>query len=104
MFQENFEDLKNGQKEVQDSQGPVITIRLSIGIFWSTLHWFWHFLTGLMYGHFVVYIILIMILVKSNINKLLIIIIIIIIIIIKEFSLSSTSPETEMINLRYALK
>lgn len=41
-----------------------------------------------------------MILVKSNINKLLIIIIII----IKEFSLSSTSPETEMINLRYALK
>ena len=43
-----------------------------------------------------------MILVKSNINKLLIIIIIIII--IKEFSLSSTSPETEMINLRYALK
>ena len=62
-----------------------------------------HFLTGLMYGHFVVYIILIMILVKSNINKLLIIIIIIIII-IKEFSLSSTSPETEMINLRYALK
>ena len=42
-----------------------------------------------------------MILVKSNINKLLIIIIIII---IKEFSLSSTSPETEMINLRYALK
>ena len=54
-----------------------------------------------MYGHFVVYIILIMILVKSNINKLLIIIIIII---IKEFSLSSTSPETEMINLRYALK
>ena len=63
-----------------------------------------HFLTGLMYGHFVVYIILIMILVKSNINKLLIIIIIIIIIIIKEFSLSSTSPETEMINLRYALK
>ena len=45
-----------------------------------------------------------MILVKSNINKLLIIIIIIIIIIIKEFSLSSTSPETEMINLRYALK
>ena len=42
-----------------------------------------------------------MILVKSNINKLLIIIIIIII--IKEFSLSSTSPETEMINLRYAL-
>ena len=56
-----------------------------------------------MYSHFVVYIILIMILVKSNINKLLIIIIIIIII-IKEFSLSSTSPETEMINLRYALK
>ena len=55
-----------------------------------------------MYGHFVVYIILIMILVKSNINKLLIIIIIIII--IKEFSLSSTSPETEMVNLRYALK
>ena len=54
-----------------------------------------------MYSHFVVYIILIMILVKSNINKLLIIIIIII---IKEFSLSSTSPETEMINLRYALK
>ena len=54
-----------------------------------------------MYGHFVVYIILIMILVKSNINKLLIVIIIII---IKEFSLSSTSPETEMINLRYALK
>ena len=54
-----------------------------------------------MYGHFVVYIILIMILVKSNINKLLIIIIIII---IKEFSLSSTSPETEMVNLRYALK
>ena len=54
-----------------------------------------------MYGHFVVYIILIMILVKSNMNKLLIIIIIII---IKEFSLSSTSPETEMINLRYALK
>ena len=54
-----------------------------------------------MYGHFVVYIILIMILVKRNINKLLIIIIIII---IKEFSLSSTSPETEMINLRYALK
>ena len=53
-----------------------------------------------MYGHFVVYIILIMILVKSNINKLLIIIIII----IKEFSLSSTSPETEMVNLRYALK
>ena len=52
-----------------------------------------------MYSHFVVYIILIMILVKSNINKLLIIIIII----IKEFSLSSTSPETEMINLRYAL-
>ena len=45
--------------------------------------------------------ILIMILVKSNINKLLIIIIIVI---IKEFSLSSTSPETEMINLRYALK
>ena len=42
-----------------------------------------------------------MILAKSNINKLLIIIIIII---IKEFSLSSTSPETEMINLRYALK
>ena len=42
-----------------------------------------------------------MVLVKSNINKLLIIIIIII---IKEFSLSSTSPETEMINLRYALK
>ena len=42
-----------------------------------------------------------MILVKSNINKLLIVIIIII---IKEFSLSSTSPETEMINLRYALK
>ena len=39
-----------------------------------------------------------MILVKSNINKLLIIII------IEEFSLSSTSPETEMINLRYALK
>ena len=54
-----------------------------------------------MYGHFVVYIILIMILVKSNINKLLIIIINII---TKEFSLSSTSPETEMINLRYALK
>ena len=54
-----------------------------------------------MYGHFVVYMILIMILVKSNINKLLIVIIIII---IKEFSLSSTSPETEMINLRYALK
>ena len=54
-----------------------------------------------MYGHFIVYITLIMILVKSNINKLLIIIIIII---IKEFSLSSTSPETEMINLRYALK
>ena len=54
-----------------------------------------------MYGHFVVYIILIMILVKSNINKLLIIIIIII---IKEFSLSSTGPEIEMINLRYALK
>ena len=54
-----------------------------------------------MYGHFVVYIILIMILVKSNINKLLIIIISII---IKEFSLSSTSPEREMINLRYALK
>ena len=45
------------------------------------------------------YMILIMILVKSNINKLLLIIII-----IKEFSLSSTSPETEMINLRYALK
>ena len=42
-----------------------------------------------------------MISVKSSINKLLIIIIIII---IKEFSLSSTSPETEMINLRYALK
>ena len=41
-----------------------------------------------------------MILVKSNINKLLIIIIII----MKEFSLSSTSSETEMINLRYALK
>ena len=37
-----------------------------------------------------------MILVKSNINKLLIIIIII----IKECSLSSTSPETEMINLK----
>ena len=54
-----------------------------------------------MYGHFVVYIIVIIILVKSNINKLLIIIIIII---IKEFSLSSTSPETEMINLRYTLK
>ena len=53
-----------------------------------------------MYGHFVVYIILIMILVKSNINKLLIIIIII----IKEFSLSSTGPEIDMINLRYALK
>ena len=41
------------------------------------------------------YMILIMILVKSNINKLLLIIII-----IKEFSLSSTSPETEMINLK----
>ena len=54
-----------------------------------------------MYSHFVVYITLIMISVKSSINKLLIIIIIII---IKEFSLSSTSPETEMINLRYALK
>ena len=41
------------------------------------------------------YMILIMILVKSNINKLLIIII------VKEFSLSSTSPETdEMINLK----
>ena len=39
--------------------------------------------------------ILIMILVKSNINKLLLIVII-----IKEFSLSSTSPETEMINLK----
>ena len=26
MFQENFEDLKNGQKEVQDSQGPVTKI------------------------------------------------------------------------------
>ena len=40
--------------------------------------------------------ILIMILVKSNIKKLLLIIII-----IKEFSLSSTSPETEiMINLK----
>ena len=39
--------------------------------------------------------ILIMILVKSNINKLLLIIII-----IKEFSLSCTSPETEMINLK----
>ena len=36
--------------------------------------------------------IIIMILLKSNINKLLIIII------IKEFSLSSTNPETEMIN------
>ena len=41
-----------------------------------------------------------LILVKSNINKLFIIIIIIIIIIIKECSLSSTSPETEMINLK----
>ena len=41
------------------------------------------------------YIILIMILVKSNINKLLIIIII-----IRKFSLSSASPETEMINLK----
>ena len=41
------------------------------------------------------YMILIMILVKSNINKLLLIIII-----IKEFSLSYTSPETEMINLK----
>ena len=40
-----------------------------------------------------------LILVKSNINKLFIIIIIIIII-IKECSLSSTSPETEMINLK----
>ena len=39
-----------------------------------------------------------LILVKSNINKLFIIIIIIII--IKECSLSSTSPETEMINLK----
>ena len=36
-----------------------------------------------------------MILVKSNINKLLIIIII-----IRKFSLSSASPETEMINLK----
>ena len=40
------------------------------------------------------YIILIMILVKSNINKSLIIII------IRKFSLSSASPETEMINLK----
>ena len=97
MFQENFEDLKNGQKEVL---GPVTKIvnwnfLVNFTLILALFNW------PVMYGHFVVYIILIMILVKSNINKLLIIIIIII---IKEFSLSSTSPETEMINLRYALK